>query len=241
MEQLVSVYVATDTGTTKRLYVTNPTRFYAVNNGTLTNASIGPNLVDIYGHLSMKTAFCRTVDESRRVHTAVREELNRTWTLEYILSSLQTTALRVQGKLEAQAPRNEANEDLHRTAHLLATFWKNAFLHFVHRKQGVSVEPLAHDNPVGLGVAVFQLMVVFEEYKLREVFKSVVDELDSVQDWPKDKVGNTKAWMHMLILLLDGVNGAKRDKEGNIVGKYYTLKWGEDYKRTRLDFGRKYR
>ena len=251
MDLLATVEVTTEPGPAKKLYVTNPTRFYALNNGELTNASIGPNLTDVNDSLGMSTAFCKLPDHTRRVHTAVHQELNRKWNIEAILSHLSSTALRVQRKLEKEAPQNEQNVDQHRMAQVLATFWKNAYKTYLLIKQGVKVEPLAHDSPTGLGVAVFQLMVVFEEYMLREVVTSVLGELTRTQEWSNDKRSNTKAWMGVLGLLLDGVRGAKVDRHGN-VGNYYTLEWKPSVtdsdtdkepvaKRTRSDFGRKYR
>ncbi len=246
MDPLVPVDVATDHGTTKQLHVTKPRSLYTVKDGTLANGSIGLNLTDIHDNLRMKTAFCRTVDETRRVHTAVREELNRDLTriLASILENLRKTTQELQSDLQKQAPQNETNKDLHRTARVLATFWKNAHVAFVNTNRGMNVEPLAHDNPMGLGVAVFQLMVVFDESMLVDVVNSVLDDLDRTEDWSNDDKSNAKAWMGMLGLLLDGVNGAKKDKEGKIVGKYYTLEWreeGPESTRTRSDFGRKYR
>jgi hypothetical protein len=237
------VGVVTKDGT-KDMHVTHPTRFYAVNNGKLTNGSIGPNLTDSFNRLDMRSAFRKTEDDTQYMHTAVLNAVDKYEATKAVLKSIHE---RAGAAVDALRDGHGGNPDHLRAAKLLHMFWYSAYqnykLHESSRSQ-IRVEPLAHDNPSGLGVAVFQLMVVFDERMLRSIASEVMKVWthdNKLITWPADSASNTKAWMVMLILLLDGVNGAKRDKEGNIVGKYYTLKWGEDSKRTRLDFGRKYR
>jgi hypothetical protein len=235
------VGVVTKDGT-KDMHVTHPTRFYAVNGGKLTNGSIGPNLTDSLNRLDMRSAFCKTEDDTRDLHTAVLTAVNEYEATKAVLKSIHEKAHAAVNALRD----GYGNPDQLRAAKVLSMFWGVAYhtydLQESSRSQ-IRVEPLAHANPSGLGVAVFQLMVVFDEHMLRLIASDVMkvwNHDNKLITWPEDSASNTKAWMGMLILLLDGVEGAKKDKEGK-VGTYYTLKWGEDSKRTRLDFGRKYR
>jgi hypothetical protein len=226
----------------KDMHVTHPTRFYAVKEGKLTNGSIGPNLTDSFNRLDMRSAFRKTEDDTQYLHTEVLTAVDKYEATKAVLKSIHERAGAAVDALR------DGNPDHLRAAKLLHMFWYSAYqnykLHESSRSQ-IRVEPLAHDNPSGLGVAVFQLMVVFDELMLRRIASEVMkvyNGKDELFTWPKDSPSNTKAWMGMLILLLDGVKGAKVDNKGK-VGTYYTLKWGEEgpeSKRTRLDFGRKY-
>jgi hypothetical protein len=236
------VWVGTKDGS-KDMHVTHPTRFYAVNNGKLTNGSIGPNLTDSFNRLDMRSAFCKTEDDTQYLHTEVLTAVDKYEATKAVLKSIHERA-----GAAVDAIRDGSGDPDHlRAAKLLHMFWYSAYENYKLQESSrsqIRVMPLAHDNPSGLGVAVFQLMVVFDEPMLRLIASEVMNiwtHHNKLITWPADSASNTKAWMVMLILLLDGVNGAKKDKQGNIVGKYYTLEWREDSKRTRLDFGRKYR
>ena len=226
----------------KDMHVTHPTRFYAVKDGKLTNGSIGPNLTDSFNRLDMRSAFCKTEHDTQYLYTEVLTAVDKYEATKAVLKSIHEKA----GAAVDSLRDGHGDADHLRAAKLLHMFWYSAYQNYKLQEPSrsqIRVEPLAHDNPSGLGVAVFQLMVVFDEPMLRLIASEVMNVWthdNKLVTWPADSASNTKAWMVMLILLLDGVEGAKVDKKGK-VGTYYTLKWREDSKRTRSDFGRKYR
>lgn len=243
--------VSTGEGT---IFFVKPRKLYEVHikSGALTNGSIGPNLMDLDNNLKMSCAFAGTVERTMAVHSAVLSmKQDRKTVDEALLVHLKAVS---QAKMDLQnaGVADDRSTEVGRILLVLEWFWTSAEI--AYKGSAVSLEPLAHSNPSGLGFAVFQVLVTFEEQFLRSVVEIAAKLLEQ-----KGLSGDeaTKAWMGMLTLMLDGVDGAKGAR-----GDYYTLTWGtkrpmhgeasgtgtyagssegaDPTKMTRTDFGRKY-
>jgi len=158
---------------------------------------------------------------------------------------------------------------LRRVAAVMHAFWENAYALYCKGdtdKSRVRVLPLAHATTSGEGYATFQLLVTFEDTFLRKVTRDVINHIqltaalaEGIKGYrPRDArdtktellklkwtpLEETKAWMAVLVLLLDGAKAAKKD------GGYYTLEWKRRREETEADyrttgaktvFGRTYR
>ena len=136
----------------------------------------------------------------------------------------------------------DRDQEQAKLAYAMHAFWGGVYERFarISDESGgplAMVVPLAHSHTTGLGFATFQLLVTFQESFLREAAAGAIDDVARKQNW--GQIEQTKAWMGVLRLLLDGVNGAKR------TGEYYTLVWTtrqtEEPSSHKSEFGRKYR
>jgi hypothetical protein len=196
-----------------------------------TNGSIGPNLMDLDNKLQMSSAFSGGLDHTRRVHTSVLDAIESAGNIK-LRQLMVLLALHIH-KDAIQKANKEADElardtgvardqDQEKVAYAMHAFWGWVYERFAAISDGsdespVTVVPLAHSHTSGGGYATFQLLVTFEESFLREAAAGVIDDVKKIKGWTDAEAA--RAWMGVLNLLLDGVNGAKKN------GGYYTLAW----------------
>ena len=235
------------------VFFTMPRSLYAANKttGILENGSIGPNLMDLDNNLKMSSAFSGGWDRTMNVHTSVRNAIESADNPQH-RRLMVLTALRIHN--DAIRKANDAAEKMEKErgkardqeqeklAYAMRALWGGVYERFasIGDESGgplAMVVPLAHSHTTGLGFATFQLLVTFKESFLREAAAGAIDDVASKQKW--GPIEQTKAWMGVLLLLLDGVNGAKK------IGEYYTLEWttkpAEEPSSHKSEFGRKYR
>jgi hypothetical protein len=114
------------------------------------------------------------------------------------------------------------DQDEEKVAYAMHSFWDGVYKRFAAISHGsdespAMVVPLAHSYTSGGGYATFQLLVTFKESFLREAAAGVIDDVKKMKGWTDAQ--ETKAWMGVLSLLLEGVDGAKKN------GGYYSLVW----------------
>ena len=230
-EQLSSV--STSEG---HIFFVKPRKLYEVHitSGALTNGSIGPNLMDLDNKLKMSCAFASTDERTMTVHREVLSMKQDRDTVKKALDVHLAAVSQAQTDLEeakkASVPNDQSTE-VGRILLVLEHFWRSAGNVYHFSTVGpVSLEPLAHSKPSGLGFAVFQVLVTFEERFLRGVVEHTAQML-ALNDGLRGHEA-TRAWMGMLALMLDGVTGAK-----GAGGDYYTLEWGTRGTKRSMDDG----
>jgi hypothetical protein len=143
---------------------------------------------------------------------------------------------------------------LRRVAAVMHAFWEKAYALYCKGatdKSLVRVVPLVHASTSGGGYATFQLLVTLDDTFLRTVTRDVINHIQltagleegikgytsrNAQDTKTEllklkwtPLEETKAWMTVLVLLLDGAKAAKKD------GGYYTLEWNQRREETEAD------